>query len=424
VVNERRLICVRRCAAIAAIIAGLLLTSRQAAAANGGDSPGRTGAGLAVGAEVILAEPGIPLRDGDRSVPSGGERLFRIEKLGDPFVAVVTIDGGIRGWVKSDQILTLERAIDQLTRELRTHPEDVETVRTRGQVWLERRDWNQAVDDLDAAIRLAPLDARNRHLRGQAWAGKSQLDQAIADFSEAIRLDPQLARAFRDRGLAWDRKRYFDRAIADLNEAVRLEPGNFDLVLTRGKLCSAHGRHHQAMADFEWLIRMRPSDPSGYVARGEELIEDLEADAAIADLTHALEVDPQHIPALLLRGKAWKRKYDHAHAIADFAEAARRMPDDPRGHEALAWILATCPVREYRDGKRAVEAGTTACELTEWRSPDSLNALAAACAEAGDFASAVKWQGRAVELLPVRDKTRMLFNRRLFIYQAGHPYRD
>jgi tetratricopeptide (TPR) repeat protein len=403
------------------LVGGLIESPRLAA---DGNPPEIASAGLAIGDHVILEDPATTLRDGDSSVGSGGERLFKIERLSAPFAALATSDGSVRGWVKLDQILPLDRAIEHFSRKLRADTRDRDAYLARGRVWIEKREWDRALADLGAAIRLAPGDARAHHLSGQAWTGKSQFDRAVADFSEAIRLNPQLACAFRDRGLAWDRKRYFDRALADMSEAIRLEPTNFDLVLTRGKLCSARGRHHQAMADFERLIRARPHDPTGYVARGEELMEDLQADMAIAEFTRALDVDPMHIPALLLRAKAWKRKYDHARAISDSAEAVHRAPGDPQAHQALAWILATCPQAEFRDGRRAVDEGTRACELTDWRRPDELNALAAACAEAGDYASAVKWQSRAVELLALDDKSRPLFNRRLFIYEAGHPYRD
>ena len=45
-----------------------------------------------------------------------------------------------------------------------------------------------------------------------------------------------------------------------------------------------------------------------------------------------------------------------------------------------------------------------ACELTHWNSPECLDALSAACAEAGDFTSAVKWESKAVKLLKSGDK--------------------
>jgi tetratricopeptide (TPR) repeat protein len=344
----------------------------------------------AVGTRVALKEPGTALRDGDRQLSSRGETIFRVERIEGAFADVASTIGGVRGWVAADQLLPIGLAFDHFSRKIETRPGEATTYLARGRINVERK----------------------------------ELEPAIADFTEAIRLDPRLAAAFRDRGLAWDRKRYFDRAIDDLNEAVRLDPENLDLVMTRGKMCSTRGRHRQAMADFEYIIRMKPGDPAGYLARGEELIEDLEADKAIAELTRALEVDPTCVKALLLRGKAWKRKYAHAAAITDYAEAVRRAPENAEAHRTLAWILATAPIRNFRDGARGVQEGTRACELTNWSDPDSLNALAAACAESGDYASAVKWQSQAVKLLPRDDKTRILFLRRQFMYEAKVPYRD
>jgi tetratricopeptide (TPR) repeat protein len=379
---------------------------------------------LAVRALVVLKEPGAVLRDGDRELPSRGECLFRIARLGAGIADIVGQDGGVRGWVKVDDILPLESAAEHFSRLIAAAPGDAQSYLSRGRVWIEKEQWDRALADIDAAIRLKPSMARSHHLRGLVLNRQKKHVEAIASFSEAIRLDPAFAPAYRDRGLAWDARRFFDEAIADLNEAVRLDPGNVAFVLSRGKVCSSRGRHHQAMADFEWLIRVNPGDPTGYVARGEELMEDLEADRAIADFTKALELDPTFISALVLRAKAWKRRFEYTRAIADLAEACRRGPDHSEPHRALAWLLATCIERALRDGPRAVQEGTTACELSHWNSPECLDALSAACAEVGDFSAATKWQARAVELLPKDAPSRPLLRRRLFIYEAKQPYRD
>jgi tetratricopeptide (TPR) repeat protein len=383
------------------------------------------GADLGVGAEVVLTEPGTMLRDGQRQIPSRGERIFKVERLGNGFADVSTEDGTIRGWVEIDHVVPLEKAVEYFSGKIAVNPKDAQAYQARGRIWIEKEDWEHALADLDAAIRLAPADARNHHLRALDLFRNKQFEQAIAGFSEAIRLDPGFAVAYRDRGLAWDARRFFDKAFEDLSEAIRLDPENISLVMSRAKVCATRGRHTEAMADYARVLQRRPSDPAVYMARGEALLLDLQSEAAIADFTKALEVEPTATEALVLRGKAWNRHFQFARAIDDYAEAIRRAADDPAPRRALAWLLATCHDRAFRDGPRAVQEGTMACELTHWKSAECLDVLSAACAEAGDFTSAVKWQSQAVKLLKPGDKSqRRLFLTRRAMYEFKKPYRD
>ena len=84
--------------------------------------------------------------------------------------------------------------------------------------------------------------------------------------------------------------------------------------------------------------------------------------------------------------------------------------------------MAACPEAKFRDGKRAVEFATRACELTKWKDPRILNTLAAAQAEAGDFDAAVRSQKRAIELL-TDERQKDDYRSRLVLYQAKRPYR-
>ncbi len=110
-------------------------------------------------------------------------------------------------------------------------------------------------------------------------------------------------------------------------------------------------------------------------------------------------------------------------AAAHFALALRLNPHDAASHNNLAAIMATWPEVKYRDGKRAVECATRACELTQWKRSEFLNTLAAAYAEARDFDAAVKWQMRAIGLLGDQ-RQKKSYRSRLELYQARKPYRE
>ena len=85
--------------------------------------------------------------------------------------------------------------------------------------------------------------------------------------------------------------------------------------------------------------------------------------------------------------------------------------------------MATCPEPKYRDGKRAVEHATKACELSEWNESNAITTLAASHAEAGDFDAAVKWQTKANGLYVDPDDKRE-GEERLKLYREKKPYRE
>jgi len=70
-------------------------------------------------------------------------------------------------------------------------------------------------------------------------------------------------------------------------------------------------------------------------------------------------------------------------------DVAANAPDSSRMLDELAWLLATYPDSNSRDGAEAVRLSERACALTDRRSPALLATLAAAYAESGNFARAV-----------------------------------
>jgi serine/threonine-protein kinase len=103
-------------------------------------------------------------------------------------------------------------------------------------------------------------------------------------------------------------------------------------------------------------------------------------------------------------------------------EALKRDPRNAATFNQLAWVWSTCPDPDVRNGERARECATRACELTEWGEPSFLDTLAAACAECGEFDDAMKWQEKAVDLVEDADR-RADYRSRLELYRDGKPAR-
>jgi WD40 repeat protein/serine/threonine protein kinase len=108
-------------------------------------------------------------------------------------------------------------------------------------------------------------------------------------------------------------------------------------------------------------------------------------------------------------------------ALTEYTAAIRQNPGLEQAYNARAWIQATANEGRFRDGRNAVLDATKACDLTEWKSWQFIDTLAAAYAEAGEFGQALKWQTKAHEFAPEREKGDLA--KRLELYQSGTAYR-
>ncbi len=104
---------------------------------------------------------------------------------------------------------------------------------------------------------------------------------------------------------------------------------------------------------------------------------------------------------------------------ADTAEAKWT----PGQRNRSAWALATDADASRRDGKKALEQATRACQDAKFQDPQYLDTLAAAYAEVGDFAEAEKWQNKALELAG-EFQSRADYRARLQLYKDKRPYRS
>jgi cytochrome c-type biogenesis protein CcmH/NrfG/V8-like Glu-specific endopeptidase len=165
-----------------------------------------------------------------------------------------------------------------------------------------------------------------------------------------------------------------------------------------------------------------PRSADDYLRRGVYYLGRHRDDSAIVDFGDAAERDPKKAAIYSFRGEAYEHKKEYERARSDFEEALRLDPDNLRASRELAWLCATCPQQQWRDGKRAVELAGKACALSSWKDGACLDTLAAAYAEVGKFQEAIEWEKKALALVP--DDERTPFRERLEFYRRGEPFRQ
>src|SRR5262249_2236978 len=114
----------------------------------------------------------------------------------------------------------------------------------------------------------------------------------------------------------------------------------------------------------------------------------------------------------------------HAEAVADYNAAIKLKPDDSGVLNNLAWVLATSPDDNVRDGKRSIELSTQAAKLDDYKQGHILSTLAAGYAETGDFETARKWSQKAVDIGSDNSETNAQLKKELGSYESSKPWRE
>jgi serine/threonine-protein kinase len=366
--------------------------------------------------------------------------------VGYRFRAYAHADGG-----------NVARAIADLDEAIRLNPDDSQSYYDRAQYFLRQKQYDEALRDCikglgtdGARADLIALRGRVHAARGASepaeadftkaieidpegacdyliWRGDLYLecddnDKAIADFTEAINRKPENAYAYSRRASAHWAVRDTDAALADYAKAIQLDPEWPWVRNGRGLVYADRGEHEAAVADFNDAIRLNANHGPSYEYRGESLCKLGRKAEALADFNEAIRLNPDS--ARLHNRRAMFHYYnrDYGKAVRDHMEALKREPNLAATFNYLGWVYSTAPDQRVRNGRRALECATRACELTEWLSPGYLDTLAAAHAELGQWSDALKWVHKAVEVA-TDDDARDEYASRIDLFENRQPLR-
>jgi tetratricopeptide (TPR) repeat protein len=257
--------------------------------------------------------------------------------------------------------------------------------------------------------------------RGSCYSKHGELRNAISDFTRAIALKNEDPDCFVNRGNAYLKQKQYAEAIKDYNEALRLSPGIAQAYNSRAYAYQMLGRADDAVRDFLYASELDTSYASPCFNLGALLFDIGKVDDALAFLNRANELLPNDAAALVVRGDVHSALGAFEAALGDYEKALQLDPSYFPGLLGMAWLLSTCPVEHFRNGKQAIIISEELCREGNTRNVLLLQVLAAANAECGNFTEAVRWQEQALVQAPA--KSQPLILERLSLLRERIPIR-
>ncbi|MBA4387874.1 MAG: hypothetical protein C0404_07825 [Verrucomicrobia bacterium] len=204
----------------------------------------------------------------------------------------------------------------------------------------------------------------------------------------------------------------------------------------RGLVLIHLGRAQESLEYITRAVAIRPGEKEMHQNLGLAFFMLKRYDEAMRELDLAVKLSPAYTRAHGLRATVLEAMGNHREAIKSYRRALDLRPDDASVMCDLAWMLATTPDNALHDPNAAITLASNACKATGWQSARALDVLAAALADAGQFAEAVKTLDEALRIVSERvpvidpsgrpdggmDKESLL--RRMDSYRGGKPWRE
>jgi tetratricopeptide (TPR) repeat protein len=366
--------------------------------------------------------------------------------------AIQAVIFALRGEITEDP----EKQLADFNKALELQPELSIALRSRGVYYMNFNHPEKAVEDFRKAARLEPGDPRIHEILALSLLVHGNIEESLESLNRAINLDPDGASALAYRARIYLQQTKLDLALADINRAIELVVDNLSWRLVRGQIYFEQGDINKALAEVERVLAVDAKVLDAVRLRAAILATDDQMKEAIAGLQRAVEAMPEnnellmslaifyatdnqnqqaletykkllnrpvpHSPVYRSRGDLLLNLGRQAEAVTNYEQALELAPEDAGVLNNLAWVLATSPEAEIRDGDRSLKLAIQACQATEYKKAHILSTLAAAYAENGDFKSAIDWSSQAVARGDEEADDQL--EAELKSYQAGKPWRE
>jgi protein O-mannosyl-transferase len=289
-----------------------------------------------------------------------------------------------------------------------------------------QRKYDDAISSYETAVRLAPDHVTARDNLATALASCGRIEEAKEQCRAAMQVDPQAAAPHNNLAALLARQGQWDKAITEYKLALSRDPGLSEARCGLAGALAQQGKSEEAVRELSDLLNAQPSYGPARLQLGVILAREHQTDKAIAEFSELLRANPDDSAAHYHLALALSAQGKAKEALAHYRAALKAAPDFAEALNNLAWMLATSPDPQLRNGAEAVDLAERACRITENRQAHMLGTLAASFAEAGRFPEAIAAAEQAKTLAEqAHDTETATANTKLLaLYRSGKPYRD
>ena len=226
--------------------------------------------------------------------------------------------------------------------------------------------------------------------------------------------------------ITWIQVGYWSSGIKLFEHVLDVTPDNFVAYQKLGEILADQSKPAEALKYYSEVLRLNPNHVKAHNNIGNILASQGNDKDAIYHYNEVLRINSDYAGAYYNLGKIFANQGKTENAILHFQKALQKDPDMTQALYNLSWIGATSEDDKFRNSIEAIKPAEKLCKLQNYSQPLSLDALAAAYAEAGRFKEAVLTAQKGLELaLKVGPKELALgLENRLKLYHAGRPYRQ
>jgi tetratricopeptide (TPR) repeat protein len=318
----------------------------------------------------------------------------------------------------------------------------------------------EARKQLEEAVRLAPSYVLARCALADLLFNQGETQQAKGHCRAALEANPRSLPAYTTLGLALLREGNAAEARAAFEAALELEPASPVAHDGLGQALFRQGARSEAMRHFTAALAEKPDWAVAHYDLALVLLAEGRAADAEPHLAAVLREQPDLSAAHDRMGRALWQLGRHAEALASFRRALALQPDNGIYHGDLgsllwecgqaaaadaefraagandsdwqrrgnrtAWAYASHPDVRHRNAGEALRLARLVSHAAHDEDAGFLDTLAAAYAEAGLFADAVRTAEKAIRLASAggqADRAKQI-RARLHRYEQRQPYRD